>query len=659
MRYYCTYFDHNYLPRGLALYDSLCRHCGSFELWVLCLSEECEQMLQKLNLPGVRTISMQEFEAGDAPLQAAKQNRSPIEYFFTCTPSLPLFLFKKISTIDAVTYLDGDLYFFDDAEKIFTEIGEASIAITPHRFPPALRDSERYGIYNVGWITFRRDANAFACLEWWRERCLEWCYDREENGRFADQKYLDCWPSKFAGVKVIDHPGVNLAPWNLSGHHLKWEDGRILVDGRPLLLFHFHGLKQLTRHIFDPQWARYRARPGVVLKKHIYRPYLEHLISTTDRLKINKNIAGINPRITEETSLIQKQPTSALEKRRQLKMSILSDIYLRCEKCSAKVLPVGVVLPIYNCVDALKGHLDAMEEWLDLVQEIVVVDSHSNDGSLELIQQRLKHSDLRIFQRPRGLYQAWNFGVSQITSKYTYISTVGDLISREGIKHLAETSEHLGSDVLVSPPRYVSDEGEVLISVRWPVNHIITNRKISSPCVLPKDSVFALAADYALNHGLQGMLGSSASNLYRTVVLQSFPFPTDCGSPGDVVWGVRHARDIVFAVTPASFAEFLFHEKQYTINTRQQNALIMGSIDKEVRAFLSIEIKAGDQEALLFLEWLDALKKYNGSRHILEEYRSRKWPWFICPTAWRTRAQKKLDGKRLEVVRQQIQHLFQ
>jgi hypothetical protein len=329
MRHYCTYFDHNYLPRGLALYDSLRRQGGSFELWVLCLSEECEQALQKLELPGLGTISMREFEAGDAPLLAAKQNRSQIEYFFTCTPSLPLFLFKKHPAIDAVTYLDGDLYFFGDVEDVHAEIGGASIAITPHRFPAALRNSERYGIYNVGWVTFRRDPNAFACLEWWRERCLEWCYDREEGGRFADQKYLDCWPAKFAGVKVIQHPGVNLAPWNLAGHQLAWEQGRVLVDGQPLLVFHFHGLKQLTRHIFDPQWTRYQVKPGPVLQKRIYRPYLRHLISTTEKLHIRSAFAGINPRIADDASTAPMPTWRGLfKKHKKLWQSVLKGEYL-------------------------------------------------------------------------------------------------------------------------------------------------------------------------------------------------------------------------------------------------------------------------------------------------------------------------------------------
>ena len=50
-RLYCTYFDHRYLSRGLALYHSLQRHAPGTRLWVLCLSEDCHRILTTLDLP--------------------------------------------------------------------------------------------------------------------------------------------------------------------------------------------------------------------------------------------------------------------------------------------------------------------------------------------------------------------------------------------------------------------------------------------------------------------------------------------------------------------------------------------------------------------------------------------------------------------------------
>jgi len=90
MRYFCTYFDRNYLPRGLALYRSLQCHCPAFQLWVLCMDAACYETLSALALPDVHLIAREDFEAGDEGLLAAKQTRSLIEYYFTCTPSLPL-----------------------------------------------------------------------------------------------------------------------------------------------------------------------------------------------------------------------------------------------------------------------------------------------------------------------------------------------------------------------------------------------------------------------------------------------------------------------------------------------------------------------------------------------------------------------------------------
>jgi hypothetical protein len=97
-RYFCTYFDRNYLPRGLALYQSLRRHCPAFKLWVLCMDRISHEALTRLELPDVHAIALADYERDDKALLEAKQNRTLIEYYFTCSPSLPLFILDNHRT---------------------------------------------------------------------------------------------------------------------------------------------------------------------------------------------------------------------------------------------------------------------------------------------------------------------------------------------------------------------------------------------------------------------------------------------------------------------------------------------------------------------------------------------------------------------------------
>ncbi len=274
---FCTYFDSNYLVKGLALYRSLVRYAMPFRLWVLCFDDLTYEMLQQLSLPQVHPILLGDFENGDEQLLQAKGNRSPIEYYFTCTPSLILYILRKHPEVDVITYLDADLLFFADPAPLYDELSNSSIAIIAHRFPPHLKDLERFGIYNVGFLSFRRDQAGLQCLDWWRSRCIEWCYDRLENGCFADQKYLDDWPTRFPAVVVIQHKGAGLAPWNVPNFSLGLDDGQVLVDSQPLVFFHFHGLKQRGRWLYDPDLTRYRVRADSLLKRHIYGSYTREL----------------------------------------------------------------------------------------------------------------------------------------------------------------------------------------------------------------------------------------------------------------------------------------------------------------------------------------------------------------------------------------------
>ena len=131
------------------------------------------------------------------------------------------------------------MFFFARPGPIFAamDAASASVLVTAHRFPEWLRHYKQHGKFNVGILSFRNDAAGRACLDDWRTRCLAWCYDRLEDGKYADQKYLDEWPARLgAALLVLDRPGVNLAPWNWMGYNFVH---RLWVDDHELTLFHF------------------------------------------------------------------------------------------------------------------------------------------------------------------------------------------------------------------------------------------------------------------------------------------------------------------------------------------------------------------------------------------------------------------------------------
>jgi hypothetical protein len=278
-RVYCTYFDHNYLSRGLALYHSLQRHAPGARLWVLCLSEECHRTLAALGLPNLIFRSLAEFEAEDPEVAATRSTRSTIEYYFTCSPAWMRFVLSNEPDVEWVTYLDGDLFFFGPPEPIYRELQGASVAIIPHRYTAGMARLRKFGTYNVGWVGARNDPDGIAVIKWWREKCIEWCHDYVDGDRFADQGYLDSFPGLSSRVKVIENVGANLAPWNVGNYQVDFRDDRVMIDAtHPLIFFHFQGLKKgLGCFIFNNH-RQYRAPFSGDMRNHVYKPYIDELL---------------------------------------------------------------------------------------------------------------------------------------------------------------------------------------------------------------------------------------------------------------------------------------------------------------------------------------------------------------------------------------------
>jgi hypothetical protein len=275
MREYCTLFDSNYLVKALAMYRSLERHAAPFRLTAFVFDRRAEELLGRLALPALDVVPLAQLELHDTELAAVKGSRTAGEYCWTSTPALPHFLFETRPELSEVTYLDADLFFFSSPEPLFAELGDDAVLITPHRYAPPYAHHLTSGIYNVQFVTFRRGQPGLEVVDWWRERCLEWCYNRLEDGKFGDQKYLDDWTERFTGVHVLEHLGGGLAPWNALGHEVGRAGPQITVDGAPLVFFHFHGLRLMRngRHVLHP--AGYHV-PRPVLRA-VYAPYLSAL----------------------------------------------------------------------------------------------------------------------------------------------------------------------------------------------------------------------------------------------------------------------------------------------------------------------------------------------------------------------------------------------
>jgi hypothetical protein len=270
---YCTYFDSGYLSRALALIESLRSHGDDATVWVMALDDEVPRRLAELAIPGVEVITVSELEHEVAELAPLKTARTRMEYYFTCTPLLVRHVMRRSEPGTSVAYLDADLFYFGSPQSVFDELGSGSVGIIEHRYPPRLATRlAKYGRFNVGWVGFADDERGRACLDWWGARTLEWCSDTPEDGKYADQGYLDTFPELFGGVAILRPVGMDAAPWNSRRWRWASSASGVTVGTDPLVFFHFHGLRRVGRWWITAQLL-YGAPAGRVLRDAVYRPY--------------------------------------------------------------------------------------------------------------------------------------------------------------------------------------------------------------------------------------------------------------------------------------------------------------------------------------------------------------------------------------------------
>lgn len=297
----------NYLTKALVLYDSLVEVCANdFTLYYFTFDDSTYDYLIKLDYKNIIPISLNDLENFSPQLLNVKVTRTTWEYFFTCSPQIIDFALKRYN-LDSVIYLDADLYFYKNPSFVLNEMNNHSVLITEHRYYPKIEKMPQ-GKYCVQFIPFYNNKEGNIILNDWKEKCIEWCYMREEDGKWADQGYLNDWPERFNSVKVMKNEGAGLASWNAGGYDFEYDNENLTIKSKEtgrkfdVVFYHFHGLKMFTNGLIHTGISK----SFNVAYDLVYKNYVEKLAKKESeilkKLKIPRRL--LNYDIWKESWLI-------------------------------------------------------------------------------------------------------------------------------------------------------------------------------------------------------------------------------------------------------------------------------------------------------------------------------------------------------------------
>ncbi|WP_430437718.1 hypothetical protein [Oceanibaculum nanhaiense] len=239
-----TSFNKAYLPQALLLAESLRHVYGGKAILVAILVDE----LTAEDRPGFEAFS-RTIEASALGIPNFHSWIFGLDVVEAATAVKPFALSALLREYQQVTYLDPDTYLFSPLAEIEAMDSAFDAVVTPHQIYPQREkwlvestelESMRYGVFNLGFLSVRSSTGGREIADWWARRCYSYCVVDFPNGLFTDQKLFDLAPALFPGLRVLRHPGYNLATWNLRERRVAFSSSEgPTVDGQPLRFCHF------------------------------------------------------------------------------------------------------------------------------------------------------------------------------------------------------------------------------------------------------------------------------------------------------------------------------------------------------------------------------------------------------------------------------------
>lgn len=253
-----TSISSNYLAKAIIWARSVRKHYPSAAIYIFCFNyrnlprEVLSRIQDILDLEIGGSISIAD------PLHLVGDTlRVPFRFNITegCTavkPSAALFLLKEYPN---VTYMDPDTILYDFFED--SSLSAYDFEVVPHILSPVsplCQISPRLflqsGVFNLGYFYATGSEQSLAFLAWWNQYLAAYCYDFVSQGLYVDQKPCDLAPCFIGKLRIVRHPGYNVAWWNLlSDRTLLHDNGNFRIqyeqNSHPLVFFHFSNFPDL------------------------------------------------------------------------------------------------------------------------------------------------------------------------------------------------------------------------------------------------------------------------------------------------------------------------------------------------------------------------------------------------------------------------------
>lgn len=299
---FATIMSKEYLIKGLALYQSLIKQADTFHLWICCMDDTSYSALKKLNLEKVTLIPVQEIE--NNLYSKLKNGRTLTECCWTLKAPFCDYVLREYNEVDHIVYCDADMYFFSNPKPLFDEWSTYSTFLCKQRSTELVE--HKHGIYQAGLLGFKQEPNSLMMLNWWKEKCIEWCFDSDydKHQRWGDQKYLNEIPNNFSNIKIVTHTGIDAAPWNLVMKKEQWvsqHSEKVYLESSELVCFHFGSLLMINHNEYD-LWKREKLEFSEPVLNYIYTPYIQELKRVFSEL--------IQKSIITDTSIYYSSPST-------------------------------------------------------------------------------------------------------------------------------------------------------------------------------------------------------------------------------------------------------------------------------------------------------------------------------------------------------------